>query len=178
MKKYEVLAKARTDIREHLVTLHMLTVELGLKRVLELGVGPGQSTVALLEAAKEIGGRVWSIDNGPCLRVRKMIEDYGLTPYWTFIMAEDLNVDWKEPVDHLFIDTCHLYPHVIAELRKFEPFVVDGGIITMHDTDGGDFWPGVPKAINEYMRGRKDLRFYNYRNCGGLGVIFKGRKRK
>ena len=51
-----------TDIHEHLTTLYMLTVQMNLKKVLELGTYRGYSTIALLQAAKEINGRLTSID--------------------------------------------------------------------------------------------------------------------
>lgn len=43
-----------TDIHEHLQTLYMLTVELNLKNILELGTRTGESTIALLSAAKTL----------------------------------------------------------------------------------------------------------------------------
>jgi len=60
-----------TDICEHLAMLYMISVEFNLKNALELGVGTGESTVALLEAAAKIGGHVWSIDVDPCLEAKK-----------------------------------------------------------------------------------------------------------
>lgn len=177
MKKYEIHARMKSNINEHLVTLHMLTVELNLKRVLELGTETGQSTIALLEAVKEIGGRMWSIDFHPCLKAKETIEHYGLSQYWTFIQDNTLKVDWKEPIDHLFIDTLHTKDHLTKELNKFEPFVTDGGIITMHDTDGREHFPGMMEAIKAFLKRREDLRFYNYLNCGGLGIIFKGNRK-
>ena len=61
-----------TDIHEHLNTLYMLTVELNLKTILELGTRTGESTVAFLQAAKEIGGNVTSMDIDPCNDAKKL----------------------------------------------------------------------------------------------------------
>ncbi len=168
----EVHMVKRTDIHEHLATLNMLTIELGLKTVLELGTGTGESTVAFLDAAKKIGGKVYSIDIDPCLEAHATIKSHGFEKYWTFIQSSSLEVDWDRPIDHLFVDTVHTYEQVIEELKKYEPHVRRGGLITLHDIVT---WPGVMKAIEVYLKGRKDLRLYKYFNDNGLGVIFKGR---
>ncbi len=162
----------RTDIHEHLATLNMLTVELGLKTVLELGTGTGESTVAFLSAAKKIGGRVYSVDIDPCEKAHAAVKAHGLEKYWTFIQGSSLEVPWGRKIDHLFVDTVHTYEQVTAELKKYEPQVRRGGLITLHDIVT---WPGVMEAMNAYVKGRSDLRVYRYLNNNGLGVVFKGR---
>jgi predicted O-methyltransferase YrrM len=159
-----------TDIHEHLVSLFMLTVELKLRTVVELGTRGGESTVALLFAAKETGGRVFSLDIDECLDAKKVILEYGLSDYWRFLQTDDLNVDWKMPIDHLFIDTTHTYEQTINELRKFEPFVRRGGIVTIHDSVSS---PDVRRAALDFVRGRSELKKYEYLNNNGLIVIFK-----
>jgi len=159
-----------TDIHEHLATLFMLTVELNLKTIVELGTGPGESTIALLYAAKQIGGKVNSIDTDPCLEAKEKIKALGLQEYWTFIQGDDLKVEWNKPIDHLFIDTSHTFNQTIRELEKYEPYVNYGGIITIHDIVG---YPEVLQAINSYIKDRTDLRLYKYFNNWGLGIIFK-----
>ncbi len=54
------------DIAEHLATLSLLVTEFRLKNVVELGVRTGVSTLALLDAAHLIEGRVLSVDVEPC----------------------------------------------------------------------------------------------------------------
>jgi len=160
-----------TDIHEHLATLYMLTVELNLRTIVELGTRGGESTVALLEAARLIGGRVYSVDIDPCLEAKAKVQTYGLQEYWTFIEGDDLKVEWEKPIDHLFVDTIHTFDRVTKELEKYEPHVKNGGVITIHDTV---LYPEVSQAIKKYIKGRRDLRLYNYFNCFGLAVIFKG----
>ncbi len=159
-----------TDIHEHLMTLYMLTVELNLKTIVELGTREGESTIALLEAARRIGGRVHSIDIDPCIKAKEMVRSYGLEKYWVFTQGDDLEVEWGKPIDHLFIDTSHLFEHTVKELEKYEPHVKRGGIITLHDTV---IYPEVLPAIMKYTDGRGDLRVYKYFNNSGLVVIFK-----
>ncbi len=159
-----------TDMRQHLATLYMLTCELNLRTIVELGTRSGESTIALLEAAKILGGQVYSIDINPCLEAKRIVNQYGLSQYWTFIQGNDLEIQWEKPIDHLFIDTTHTFDHTLKELKKYEQFVRKGGIITMHDIVSD---PEVLHATNSYMNNRKDLRIYKYFNNYGLAVIFK-----
>jgi predicted O-methyltransferase YrrM len=159
-----------TDIHEHLVTLYMLTVELRLKTVVELGTRTGESTVALLFAAKECSGEVFSYDINDCPDAKRAVERYGLQGHWHFNRSDDLKVDWNGPIDHLYVDTSHTYDQTLRELQKFEPHVNHNGIITMHDPIA---FPAVRAAATTYMKGRDDMRLYEYTNNNGLLVIFK-----
>jgi predicted O-methyltransferase YrrM len=160
-----------TDIHEHLMTLYMLTIEMKLKTILELGTRNGESTIAFLEAARRIGGKVFSIDVNRCLKAKEKVKSYGLEKYWVFMQNDDLEVKWDKSIDHLFIDTSHLFRHTLKELRKYEPYVRKGGLITLHDTVT---YPEVIPALGIFARRRRDLRIYKYFNNSGLVVIFKG----
>ena len=59
------------SIREHLNALYMLTIEFNLQNILELGTQFGNSTIALLYAAKEINGKVTTVDVDPCKYAKK-----------------------------------------------------------------------------------------------------------
>lgn len=159
-----------TDINQHLTTLYMLAVEFNAKSILELGVRGGESTIALLEAAKEIGGSVTSIDIDPCPTAKERVREYGFDSYWTFILGDDRSLDWNRPINLLFIDTTHEYELTLQELRKYEPFVARKGIIIVHDTVT---FPDCEKALETYMQGRIDLKAYRYFNNNGLTVVFK-----
>ena len=67
-----------TDIHEHLQTLYMLTIELNLKNTLELGTRTGESTVSLLLAAKEVNGKVTSIDIDSCNDAKEKVKKWAL----------------------------------------------------------------------------------------------------
>jgi len=159
-----------TDIHEHLATLYLLTVELQLKNILELGTRTGESTIAFLQAAKEIGGTVTSVDIDPCPDAKKLVEKNNLDEKWKFIQMDDLDLTWNQPIDHLFIDTAHTYEHTLKELKKFEPMVRQGGIISLHDIIGA---PEVLTAINEYITDKKNIKFYKYFHNNGLGILKK-----
>lgn len=159
-----------TDIHEHLQTLHMLTVELNLKKILELGTRTGESTIALLLATKNLGGKMTSVDLDSCDEAKKKVKSLGLDSYWNFIQTDDLTLDWNETIDHLFIDTSHAYEHTMLEFQKIEPFVRKGGLITLHDIIS---CPPVLKAINDFISKRDDIRLYKFFNNNGLAVLRK-----
>jgi predicted O-methyltransferase YrrM len=163
-----------TDINEHLVTLYMLTKQMKLLSVLELGVRTGESTIVFLSAAKENGGTVTSIDVVDCPEAISKVDSLGLSKWWRFIRGDDLEVEWNKSIDHLFIDTSHTYDHTLKELQKFEPWVNAGGVITLHDIVA---FPDILRAINDYLGEREELQLYKYFHNNGLAVIFKGAKR-
>lgn len=169
---FQELMTKPSDIYGHLNTLYMLTIENDLKTVLELGTAEGESTIALLKAVSHLGGKVHSIDIKNCLQAQAIVEKNGLTKFWIFMQNDDLKVNWSQTIDHLFIDTSHLYDHTLKELEKYEPFVKEGGIITLHDIVS---FPEVMLAIQDYTKGRDDLRVYTYLHNNGLAVIFKGK---
>lgn len=159
-----------TDIHEHLQTLYMLNIELNLKNVLELGTRTGESTITLLLATKELGGIMTSIDVDSCLEAKEKVKKLELEKYWNFIQSDDISLNWNTTIDHLFIDTSHTYDHTLAELRKFEPFVRKGGLITLHDIMS---CPPVLDAINDFLVEREDFRFYKFFHNNGLGILKK-----
>ncbi len=159
-----------TDINEHLITLNMLTKELRLHNVLELGVRNGDSTIALLSAVRELNGLLTSIDIDDCPVAKEKVDTLGLSQWWRFIRGDDMGVEWNEHIDHLFIDTNHFYEHTLKELQKYEPYVKVGGIITLHDIIT---YPDVLRAVEKYLLDRNDLTLYQYENDNGLAVIWK-----
>ncbi len=159
-----------TDIYAHLPTLYKTTVDRRLRRVLELGTRTGESTVALCVAAKEIGGHVTSVDIEPCPIAESEVRKAGVEDVWTFFLGDDLALDWRDPIDHLFIDTSHRYDHTRRELEKYEPLVAPGGAITLHDTTSH---PEVWRAVADHFRNRQDVRVFRYWHNNGLALIEK-----
>jgi predicted O-methyltransferase YrrM len=159
-----------TDIHEHLLTLYMLSVESKSRTIVELGTRSGESTIPLLFAAKRTGGKVFSYDIDECVEAKEAVASNGLKEYWQFTQSDDLKVEWDRPIDHVFIDTSHTYEQTTKELRKFEPHVRHGGVITMHDSVS---YPAVREATTSYLKGRDDLTLYEYVNNNGLLVVFK-----
>lgn len=61
---------------------------------------------------------------------------------------------WSKPIKFLFIDADHSYDGVKKDFELFEPFVVSGGLIGMHDIDPVGH-PGVFKYFKEVMETNK-----------------------
>ncbi len=173
-----------SDIKGHLEYLYNTVIQLSAQVILELGVRSGESTKAFLEACKETGGKLISIDIVDCSQV-------SADKHWQFIQSDDLDIPWDKDIDILFIDTSHTYEQTLAELKKFAPYVKKGGKIILHDTV---VYPDVLKALEDYCgvdqwRGRlahnqeseraPGVRipaplFENFNNDNGLGVLTKG----
>lgn len=160
------------DISEHLPVFSLLVTEFQLKRIVELGTRSGNSTLALLEAAKQIGGSVLSMDVQPCHEARRRVTGAGLDSIWTFWQANDLEVPSSQvpqPIDLLFIDTLHTYNQMKAELAKYGPMMRSGGWIVIHDYVA---FPGLTEAVREYVtENTARFRFYPFANQNGLALI-------
>lgn len=134
--------------------LYDKAVEFKAKTIVELGVMIGQSTRALLKAAIENGGHLFSIElsNDSLSLVGEALKSSGLdTSFWTAILGDDLEVvkGWTKPIDFLLIDTSHTYSQTLGELEAYSKLIVPQGIIVLHDTYGGG---EVQPAINDYMK--------------------------
>lgn len=183
-----------SDIIEHLPYFVETVRELDAKKVIEVGVRYGVSTIAWLYALQPgIGtnGHLWAVDvsfpvPAPGMDVNLLDPQGGLTvlPHWNFILG-----DGKSPkvlamlpneVDILFIDTNHVYEEVCQELEFLAPLVRKGGRILLHDAviedtaNRGDR-PKTPypvrTAVEEFCEER-GLKYDIVENCNGLATIY------
>lgn len=89
-----------------------------------------------------------------------------------FIQGNSLEVKWDKQIDFLFIDSGHAYDLTLKEMDKYLPFVVEKGIVCMHDT--GEFnnvFFDCRKAMLDYV-GKNPV--WNYRtlsNQNGLSIL-------
>jgi predicted O-methyltransferase YrrM len=164
--------ESTSDISHHLLILSLLVTEFGLKHIVELGTRNGHSTLALLEAVQQIGGKVMSVDIEPCLTARRRVAEAGLNTRWEFLHANDLELESAkilQPIDLLFIDTNHLYAQTIAELRKYLPYLTEGSWIALHDYTS---FEGVNHAVDEFVRELPGKpTFYPFLNQNGFALI-------
>jgi len=169
-------AYRNTDIHQHLVTLHNLVCAMGAKLVLELGVRGGESTVALLEAVGETGGKLVSVDMGGCEGTLEMLRNYGIANRLEFHKSDDIEFgtkvwDRSKLFDLVFIDTSHEYQHTKREIEVFEPITRPGGVMVFHDTVS--YQDGVMRPLQEFLAIHKNYTFEHHPNCHGLGIIRK-----
>lgn len=64
--------------------------------------------------------------------------------------SENVGLIWTNPIKMLFIDADHSYEGVKKDFELFEPFVINGGLIAMHDVDSIGH-PGVYRYFHEVM---------------------------
>lgn len=188
-QRYDKVLRDRSDIVEHLPTLVQMVRELDAKKVIEVGVRYGVSTIAWLYALQDVG-QLWAIDVSfpvPCREGEPNLLDSqdGLTvlPDWVFLLGDGTSqiiLDaLPDQVDIVFIDTNHVYEETLVELDLYYPKVRPGGRILLHDTaiedtgNRGDrpkvSYP-VLSAITEFCA-KHDLKWSNVENCNGLGTI-------
>ena len=100
--------------------------------------GPRYKTVDLSDKKWEVESRFKKVSNV------KLIED------------ESVKVakDFKNKLDFVYIDACHNYEDVLADMDAWCPTVKDGGILAGHDWDAPIF--GVRRAVEEWC-GKNDF---------------------
>lgn len=192
--RWDKVLKDPSDIIEHLPTFSKTVQELDAKKVIEVGVRYGVSTISWLYALQPgigTGGHLWAVDVSfpiPSAPGQPNLLDPqgGLTslPHWNFILGDGKSAKvlamLPNEVDILFIDTNHVYEEVLEELEFLVPLVRAGGRVLLHDTaiedtaNRGDrpktSYP-VRTAVEEYCNDH-GLKYSFVDNCNGLGTIY------
>ena len=124
----------RMDSDWHLMTILSIGIQLKAKRILELGVRGGRTTLPLLLSASMTGGKLTSVDIAPA----GWSCPVELQPNWEFIQSEAIQFlsSQTEPYDLVFVDDWHTYPHVKKELELLDKLVTPKSIILIHDLMG------------------------------------------
>jgi len=161
----EMLKKTPADNNEHLQTVCDEVSIADALSVLELGVGYGRFTTAILAGLEGTGGKLVSVDILDYPGTREQLK----ADNWEFIVADDL--EWgptfRESIDVLMIDTVHSRKHTEKELRLFAPLVKADGVIILHDTVS---FPEVQEAINAWYDADEWEADY-FENNNGLAVL-------
>lgn len=144
--------------------------------VVELGAWQGRSSVLL--AAGLLGKktpRLFSIDpfgedenpeyqtafySPAAARMRHSLEEMfrqnirrcGLAPIVQPVKSYSFRavLDWRQPIDILFIDASHDYEAVHRDLLLWSPFVKVGGVVALHDVSAT--WPGPSRVMAEDLQ--------------------------
>lgn len=130
------------DSDKHLMTLYSIAIGMKAKRILELGVRGGSTTLPLLMASDKNKGSLTSVD----------IEDTTFTPpynlntsCWKFVKSDALSFlksqTTTEPYDLIYVDDWHAYNHVKAELIEIDRLVSPKSVILIHDLMYGNTCP-------------------------------------
>lgn len=130
--------------------IHALVLAHQPKIVLETGAFMGYSTSCIASALKQIGGKriVHTID---CSPREFLFKDSSLADYINFIPGRSQDVCGmfdEQKFDMLVLDSNHDYETIFCELKLYEPKLVDGGIILIHDSL---FFDGVGAAVSQII---------------------------
>jgi len=170
------------SIKAHLLILYSIVIGYKPGVIVEIGMKHGDSTKALLLAAKEVSAPVHSIDCGvysiDCIDYPgtiKEIESLGLSKWHFFIKgySEIVGRKWEHPIDILLIDAGHHYEEHKLGFDVWYPKVKSGGIILIHDIDSDK--PHL--RIEGHKHFTREI-LPEYESCrlmfgGGLGIIRK-----
>jgi predicted O-methyltransferase YrrM len=122
------------DSDRHVLTCFSMAMQIHAKKILELGVRTGNTTLPFLCAAKELGGMVHSVD----LDATTFHCPDDLRVYWKFFQSDAIS--WLEQqrsqgaqYDLVYIDDWHAYDHVQRELEIIDSMVTPSSIILLHD---------------------------------------------
>ncbi|MBQ8651257.1 MAG: class I SAM-dependent methyltransferase, partial [Alphaproteobacteria bacterium] len=113
------------------------------KKILEIGVAHGGTSLILLNAAKDIGAKVYGIDIGdkldgkPIGHIIKEKEPelskyhHLYTPNITAAFIEEIAKDKK--FDFVFIDAAHQVPGELLDFLMVLPYLEENAIVVFHD---------------------------------------------
>lgn len=137
------------DIRGHVVGLYWMARNLNWRdprtggpivppSMLEIGTREGPSTLALLMAARETGGKLLSIECDPdnAAVTKSVVEANGLAPWWdlTIGRSEEVAADIPDDgLDLVLIDGDHGEAQVTLDTLHYAPKVRVGGLLLFHD---------------------------------------------
>lgn len=158
----------RSGMAGHVLFLYNLVVGVGARWVVEIGLGPGDSTSIFLLALSRTGGRLVSIDVAPQPVAEAKIARLGLRSRWEFVPepSERAARHWPagRPIDLLLIDGKHSYDQVRLEYRLYRPLMTPGGFVLFHDSETIE---GVRRFVREVARRDGGVQFPF---CNGLFV--------
>jgi predicted O-methyltransferase YrrM len=119
--------------------------------IMEIGSFKGKSTVMLAFIAKHYDlGPVVAIDPHTTTAPTDPVIEKGTSTYEEFLnslraakvesqvevhraCSREVARDWNRPIRFLWIDGDHTYPGVKEDFDLFSPFLVEGGIVALHD---------------------------------------------
>ena len=131
---------------EYLYRLGQLNPGKGV--IVEIGSWKGKSTICLARGSMAVGGeKVYAIDPHRPLAEEGYVEDTeaefltnitqaGVETHVVpmVLTSKEAVTGWNQPVRLLWIDGDHRYEYVKQDFLLWEPHVIEGGIIAMHDT--------------------------------------------
>ena len=142
--------------------LQQYVLRTNAKKVLEFGTREGYSTRIFANALKATLGHIWTVDICEHKMTAEELEGYDNI---TFIKEDVMKLDWKEPVDILYIDDWHDPYHVYAELDRWAHLAK---VIMLHDVlQSYELPEGILKGIIHWCAvNYLPFSFYPLNGCG------------
>lgn len=130
------------DSDKHLLSMLSIPLSINAKKILELGVRHGTTTLPLLLSAKLTNGFLESVD----IEETSFKCPTEFSKYWKFYKSNALDflkskVDEKVKYDLIYVDDWHSYDHVKQELDYIDQIINPGSIVLLHDLMYGNTCP-------------------------------------
>lgn len=125
-----------------------------------LEIGTWQGCSAIIAALSTLPSvNVWTVDSGEfhqahwghtpdeyLVILRGNFVQHGVGGRINVSLAGSLGLEWDNPIHLLFVDGDHSPQGVEADVEKWIPFVVSGGVVILHDVTR---YEGIRWAANE-----------------------------
>lgn len=147
--------------------LSAIVLGINAQLVYEIGVGKGYSTVAILTALTETGGRLASCDIEDCQGVIPREKRANWSFYRCF--SEEFIELVDRPADVVYIDGSHEYANVRADVLGMWPLLKMGGVMILHDTTSR---PDGPGRVLTWLQHRS-IEAINIPTVNGFGIAIK-----
>lgn len=146
--------------------LYRLASQVSAERaIVEIGSFQGKSTVCLGLGAKQSGARVFAIDPHENEQVNaathygmenhaallKNLVDFEVADVVRVVALPSLQVadNWYHTLDLVWIDGCHEFQAIFADLIQWSNYISPNGRIAVHDSSG--HFPPVTQALQMFL---------------------------
>ena len=158
------------------------------KKMLEIGVNQGGSSIIMLNAIKDYNAKLFSIDLNSDQRVGRCVRDYfpNFLNKWKLFQG-NIAIEYLETIgnniDLAFIDSAHFEPGEIMDFLMILPFLKEKAIVIIHDIANQiihkyarNEW--APYLIFNAIKGKKYLPSGNRILTHNIGAIILEKNQK